>query len=370
MFDKTRLIAAALTFVAGTVSAQDDVISRARAADSAGRRPQALAMLQGHLSATPRDVDARLVYGLMLSWEGRYEEARQELQRVLSQTPDYQDAKAALMNVEWWSGRTAQASDLASQILTRDPGDPQARLMRQRLDARTRPWHVKTEYSLDAFNDGGDPWHELAVSIGHETPRGSIIVRGTNAARFGYTDQLVEVEAYPSLRAGTYAFLSVGAGTRRDLFPEYRAAFDLYQSIGHGVELSGGYRRLKFTEPVSIYVGTATKYLGQWAVIERVSFVPGGESDSWSFHTESRRYLGGAGTSYLAAAYSHGFYRDEPRGIGDPIRLRSNTVRGQMNLDVSPRTRVLITVSSGRQERSLRTPLWQTTVSAGTAYRF
>ena len=366
----TGLIVATVIFIARTAGAQDNVITTARAMYSSGQHPQALATLQGHLSGTPRDVDARLVYGLMLSWDGRYDEARAELQQVLMQTPDYKDARVALMNVEWWSGRTAQARDLAAQILTRDPGDPQARLMQQRLDARTRPWSVKTGYSLDAFNDGTDPWHEFELSIARQMSRGSVIVRGTNAARFGYRDQLIEFEAYPRLRAGTYAFLSVGTATRRDLFPDYRAAFDLYQSLGGGMEVSGGYRRLQFSSPVDIYVGTATKYLGQWSMTERVSFVPGDVSNSWSFHTESRRYLGSDGTSFVAAAYSHGFNREEPRGLGDSIQLRTNTLRGQADLSVSPLTRVLFTVSTSRQERALRTPLWQTTVSASTAYRF
>ena len=371
MSKATHVIAAALVFVAASAaSAQDDVIARARAANSAGQRPQALAMLQGHLSGAPRDVDARLVYGLMLSWDGRYDEARSEFQRVLTQTPDYKDARIALMNVEWWSGRTAEAGDLAAQILTTDPGNVQARLMRERFEARTRPWNVATDYSMDSFNDGGDPWHEFSVSAGRQTSHGSFLFRGTNASRFGYRDQLVEFEAYPRLRAGTYAFISVGAATHRDLYPDYRAAFDLYQSVGRGVELSGGYRRLQFTEPVSIYVGSATKYVGQWALMERVYFVPGDESNSWSFHTETRRYFGSAGTSYVAGTYSHGFNRDEPRGIGDSIRLRSNTVRGQVNLEASARTRFTITVSTSRQERALRVPLWQTTVTAGTAYRF
>src|SRR5688572_11096367 len=153
-----RLIFIAVILVARTASAQNDVIAIARATHSSGQRPQALALLQGHLTSAPRDVDARLVYGLMLSWDGRYDEARVELQRVLVQTPEYKDAKVALMNVEWWSGRAAEASDLAAQILAHDPGDPQARLMRQRLDARTRPWSVTTGYSLDTFDDGGDPW--------------------------------------------------------------------------------------------------------------------------------------------------------------------------------------------------------------------
>ena len=359
-----------LLLSAGAASAQEDIIATARSANSAGQRPKALALLQSHLSSTPRDVDARLVYGLMLSWDGRYDEARIEFLRVLAQTPEYKDARVALMNVEWWSGRTSEASDLATQILTTDPGDPQARLMRQRLDARTRPWNVATDYSVDSFNDGTNPWQEFSVSAGRQTSHGSFIFRGTNASRFGYRDQLVEFEAYPRLRAGTYAFVSVGAATNRDLYPDYRAAFDLYQSVGRGVELSGGYRRLQFTDPVSIYVGTATKYVGQWSLTERVYFVPGDDSNSWSFHTETRRYLGNAGTSYIAGTYSHGFNRDEPRGVGDSIRLRSNTVRGQLNVDASRRTRFTITVSTSRQERALRSPLWQTTVSAGTGYRF
>lgn len=363
-------IAAALVLIAGSAWAQDDVIARARAANSSGQRPQALAMLQGHLSSAPRDVDARLVYGLMLSWDGRHDEARAEFRRVLTQTPEYKDAQIALMNVEWWSGRTSEASDLATRILTADPGNPQARLMRERLDARTRPWNVATDYSMDSFNDGANPWHEFSMSVGRQTSRGSVIFRGTNASRFGYRDQLVEFEAYPRLRAGTYAFVSVGAAANRDLYPDYRAAFDLYQSVGRGVELSGGYRRLQFTEPVSIYVGTATKYAGQWALMERVYFVPGDESNSWSFHTETRRYVGNAGLSYLAGTYSHGFNREEPRGLGDSIRLRSNTVRAQLNLEGFARTRLTITVSASRQERALRTPLWQTTVTAGTAYKF
>jgi hypothetical protein len=98
--------------------------------------------------------------------------------------------------------------------------------------------------------------------------------------------------------------------------------------------------------------------------------VPGEVSNSWSFHTESRRYLGSEGTSFIGASYSHGFNREEPRGLGDSIQLRTNTVRAQADLDVSPRNRVLFTVSTSRQERALRTPFWQTTVSASTAYRF
>jgi YaiO family outer membrane protein len=362
--------ALAFMFAIGHASAQDDVISRARAASSEGRRAEGLALLETHLVDSPRDVDARLTYGLMLSWDGQYDRARAELRRVLEAAPEYGDARVALMNVEWWSGRSGEARDLSTQILARDPGNAQAKLVRQRLDAQSRPWTATTWYGVDAFNDGRNVWHEAGVSLGRETPVGSVIVRGTNASRFGYTDQLVEVEAYPTFRAGTYAYVGFGGGTKQDLYPSYRAAFDLYQSIGHGMEVSGGYRRLVFAEPVSIYVGTLTRYVGQWAVMGRTFFVPSVENNSWSFHAESRRYVGSTGRSYVGLTVSQGFSREEPRGLGDSIAIHSNTFRGQADLEVTNRMRLLVTSSVSRQERALRSSLWQTTVSVGSAYRF
>src|SRR4030095_16779235 len=96
----TGLIVAAIIVIARTAAAQEDVISKARVMYSSGQPPQALATLQAHLAGTPRDVDARLVYGLMLSWDGRYDEARAELQQVLLQTPEYKDQRVALLNLE------------------------------------------------------------------------------------------------------------------------------------------------------------------------------------------------------------------------------------------------------------------------------
>ncbi len=44
-------------------------------------------MLSTYLETSPRDVDARLVYGLLLSWDGRYAEARQQLPKVRELAP-------------------------------------------------------------------------------------------------------------------------------------------------------------------------------------------------------------------------------------------------------------------------------------------
>lgn len=367
------LSVAVIIFLLSTVpaAAQDDVVARARAAATGGDRPAGLALLETHLAANPRDVDARLVYGLILSWEGRYDDARTALSAVLAQTPDYMDARVALMNVEWWSGRLTEARDLVNAVLSRDAGNAQARYVQQRLDARTRPWSLNTGYTHDTFDDEREPWQEFGLSLGRETPVGSIIVRGSKAARFGLDDQQLEVEFYPTFRAGTYAFIGVGFSSDEVLFPEHRISFDLYQGLGKGFEVSGGYRRLQFGEATDIYLATLTKYAGNWMITGKAFLVPDQLlGDSWSFHGTVRRYFGAAGTSFIGGGYSHGFSREEPRGAGDLIRVDGDTVRGQADIDLTDVFRVSVSGSTSRQERAQLEPLWQTTLGAGLTIRF
>jgi YaiO family outer membrane protein len=364
-----RLLLAA-AFVAWTSAAADaqDVLARAR---SAPTRAEGIVLLETRLADAPRDVDARLLYALMLSWDARYDEARREFQRVLEQAPNYTDARVGLMNVEWWSGRTAAARDHANQILARDPGHPQARLVRQRLDAANRPWTAKAMVGYEHFNDGRQPWREQILSLARETPAGSIIARATRAERFGLDDQQFEIEFYPSLRPGTYAFVAAGGSADRTLYPRRRFAVDVYQSLGGGFEVSGGYRRLEFGESTSIYVGSLTKYIGAWMVTGRVYRVPApGSLDSTSGHALVRRYFGSDGRSFVGVGYSQGLSREEIRGVGDLIALDSQTVRGQVDTEVTARLRWQLEASTSRQERTTARSLWQTAVSSGLSVRF
>lgn len=374
MISRVRRVVVALLWCglcAAELSAQDDVIARARAQAAAGRRTEGIALLKTHLDTTPRDVDARLVYGLILSWDGKYDEARVALNDVLAQAPDYADARVALMNVEWWSGRTDQARELVRAILATDPGNTQARLVKQRLDARQRPWSAEVMVTRDTFDDDREPWTETWISLGRETPVGSIIVRGSQARRFGLKDQQADIEFYPVFRAGTYAFVGVGFGNDDRLYPEHRFSVDVYQSVGRGFEVSAGYRNLAFTETTKIYLGSLTKYAGNWMLTGKVSVVPDRlVGDAWSYHFNSRRYFGDAGTSYYGVGYSHGFSREEPRGAGDLVRVDADTLRGVAEVDVRERFVFLFNLSASRQERALLGPLWQYTGGAGMRVRF
>jgi YaiO family outer membrane protein len=367
---KTGVLVLALLALPATARAQADIIALARTASAEGRRGQALAMLEQHLTQSPEDVDARLVYGLILSWDGRYDEARRELQRVLAQTPAYMDARIALMNVEFWSGRRQEADAQAGEILSREPGNPRARLVRQRLKASGRAWTANASYSHDRFSDGRGSWHEQGVSLSRSTPIGPIVVRGTRAARFSLTDEQVEVELYPVFRAGTYAFVGLGVAPDAALYPRHRGAFDLYQSLGRGLEVSAGYRRLEFAQVTHIYLVTVTKYVGTWMTTGKVYHVPGGGPlDSTSYYGLVRRYFGADGTSFVGFGYGHGLSREEVRRLGDLVAIAYDTVRGQLDVAVTARWRLQVDTSTSRQEQSWGT-VWQTTMGTGLSLRF
>ena len=173
----------------------------------------------------------------------------------------------------------------------------------------------------------------MSTSLTRYTPVGSLIVRWTHAERFGLRDNFFEGEFYPRFRPGTYAFVGLGVAPESapSLYPRYRVAFDLYQSLGHGFEASGGARYMDFSAITQIYVGTLTKYVGNWMWTGKVYYVPGeGDLHSNTYVGGFRRYFGGDGTSYVGLSYSHGFSREEVRNIQDLATFNSDTVRGRV----------------------------------------
>jgi YaiO family outer membrane protein len=384
-------VVAALLILATEAAAQSptsaDAIRFARAKVAEGHRADALPILEARLAAAPADLDARLLYGLVLSWEGRYDDARRELTEVVERSPGYTDARVALANVEWWSGQPArldavaaeglrqepgaprwqiyraralaaqgrgrEARDVVATVLARDPGHAEARALRDRLDASLRPWSSYLTQSADRFSDGRDSWRETSLSIQRLTPVGSLIVRANQAARFGRSDTLGEVEMYPRFRPGTYAFVAFGASGHDGFYPETRVAADLYQGLGGGFEGSVGWRRLGFADTTNIYVGTLTKYVGNWMLTGRAFHVPGGPGlDSNSYHGTLRRYFGGDGTSYVGAGYSRGLWREEIRSTADLVARDSDTARGEFDLGLTARLRLRGSGSTSWQDRS------------------
>lgn len=397
------LVAAGPRGAAG--QAAGDVRTQARSAAIAGRRTEAVSMLETHLADYPRDADARLLLGVVLSWDGKYDDARKELRQVLDQSPTYNDARVALANVAWWTGSYEELRQLAETartqrpydtewfmqearaldglgrhrearavvlaLLARQPGHVQARALRTRLDARLRPWSLTVGYGGDRFSDDREPWGEYQASLNRQTPVGSVIGRVSRAQRFGLSDQMVELEFYPSIRPGTYGFASFGMSQDDTLYPNYRVAADIYQSIGHGMEASVGMRRLGFSSTTDIYVGTLTKYVGNWMLTGKAFAIPDfeGPEDSISYHAVVRRYVKGDGESFLGAGYSRGYSREEVGDVAELALLNADTFRANAEIRVG-RFVVSGNASTSRQERVNRANLWQHSFGASLSVDF
>lgn len=87
-----------------------------------GDRKKAIQTAQEYLK-TNDNSDVRILLGLMLSWEGRYDDARKQLSIVLAKTPDSAEAAAALVNVESWSDHPKEALVVVNLGLKYHPKD-------------------------------------------------------------------------------------------------------------------------------------------------------------------------------------------------------------------------------------------------------
>ena len=339
----------------------DDALARARSLAYSGKsqRAAALDLLKDHLAKDPDDTDARVFYGIVLSWQGCYDEAREELAQVLAKRPDHGDALPAMINVELWSDHPARAEQLAREALLRQPGNPEllllqahalrtmgrraeaiavldhllalspgnddAKRMRRAISGTIGKWEAEADSSNYWYSDGRTPLLQNSLSLRAPTPVGSIIGTVNRADQYGLVSYQTELEAYPHFRPGTYGYLEFGHSADGNLYPGYRGSADLFQSIGHGFEVSGGYRRLQFSSGVDIATFALAKYRGNWLFTARGFLTPGDPGPSGTALLSARRFFGSEGLhDYLEFRYTQGASPALANTIGEIQTLTSS----------------------------------------------
>jgi len=380
-----------------------DTLAAARTLSHNGHRGEALKLLEDRLAIDPSDSDLRVLHGIVLSWEGRYDESRQELALVLAGHPGHGDAVTALLNVEMWSDHPERAELLARRELERHPGDPalllararalramhqarkaeeitrrlvhsdpanrQARELNQTLGEDLQRWQVAFDHASDWFSDGSAPWREDQISLTNHIPAGSLIGRFSRAERFSRGSQQVEIDFYPHIRSGTYAYVNAGYSPDAVLYPRYRIGTDLYQSLGHGLEASAGYRRLAFGTGINIYTAALSKYQGSWLLTSRVYLTPDTVGTSYSMQFSARRYLGGEGT-YWSVRGGWGSAPVEIASTADIGILNSSSFGGELSRRMSRRTSLRGQAGVAREDRVNRAGLYHYTADAAFYFRF
>jgi len=383
--------------------AQDTPVSRARALAHDGKRTEALQAVEQYLQEVPEDTDARTLHGTILSWEGRYEEARAELEFVLDRYPLHGDATPVLINVELFTDHPERAAELAraaiaqgstdpilhlflaralnslkqpdeavevlNTVLHREPGNQQARTLRESIREQARRWSASVAESYEWFNDNRAAWQETGVTLGYQAGFGSLAARFSAANRFAISSRMLEIDAYPTLRSGTYLYLNVGWSPDRALYPGHRLGAEIFQRLPMGMEMSGGLRRLGFVSPVNVYTASLSKYHGNWLFSTRSYVTPGKEGSSVSYQFSARRYFSDgnrsvgfrAGTG--AAPIVHG-------SLNEIEVLRSSSLAADTTWRVGRRWTANLSVSHSREARLFSDKLLHHAASGSLNYRF
>jgi YaiO family outer membrane protein len=380
-----------------------DGLAEARRLATGGHRMEAVAILEAHLAKFPADVDAHLLFGTVLSWDGRYAEARTELERVLASKPDYADARLALINVELWSGRPERAEEIArtglafqpdslsllaarakalralkrthetidtlDHLLLLEPANREAREDRDAASDEIAPWTVRTEQTHEWFSHTYEPWHEYWLEAKRGTSEGPFLLRVSRAQRFGEHGNQAEVDWYPRLRAGTYAYINTGYSYDAALYPRYRAGAELYQAVPHSFELSGGFRRLGFSHPVNIYSAGLGKYYRNWWFNGRVYLTPDSVGTSTSVQIAARRYFGKGG-DYLGFRIGRGSSPTEIENVTDLAILNATSVYCEFNKTLGRRWTLGLRGGTSREDRIGQPAVNRYLVGTSLAFRF
>jgi YaiO family outer membrane protein len=125
---------------------------------------------------------------------------------------------------------------------------------------------------------------------GRQNKYGSIIAKVNLNRRFDENGAQYEVDLYPKIAKGLYAYLNFGVANSF-LFPDIRYGAELYKSLPKSFEASLGFRTLKFTtSTTNIFTGSVGWYNGNNYWSFRPYLTPGEAGLSESANLIFRRY--------------------------------------------------------------------------------
>jgi YaiO family outer membrane protein len=382
----------------------DDLLGRARELAANHMRPEAIAMLKDHLREHPSDVDARVLCGLVLSWEGHYNEAREQLKRVLATHPDYDDALRALINLELWSEhpdrvdkltiialskrpddkeylynriralkalkRESEAIRLVDRLLEIQPDHPRAAQMRRDLEDQGREWSASVSQTHEWFTDpniGG--WDESQIALRRRIPTGSLIFRFSRAQHYGIFGDQAELEYYWHLRRGTYAYLGAGYSPDAALYPHYRLNAELYHNFPYRLEGSVGIRHMVFASNINVYTASLGRYQGNWLFTGRTYVSPDIHGLSHSVYFSARRYLNDKG-DYFGFRFGRGSSLFETVRTIDLQLLGSTSGYVELSRTLFRRWNFNFRAGASSEDRLNRNTLMHYLLDSSLAYRF
>lgn len=340
-------------------SANPDItFNRARDLANNQLYAQARELCKEILRTHPEYHDAAILKARTYAWEGSYDDARVILKELREKVPGNRDALYALIDVEMWSknfedamryidialvdhpnnthllyrkalalkesGDETAAVVIINQILDLDPTYREAKDLLNTIETTRYLNHIGLGYKGYYFIESeGDPWHLFYAEMGRRTRVfGPTVLRTNVANRYGINDWQIELDAYPTVRPGTYLYLNAGVAPESEIFPFTRFGFELFQALPSSWELSAGFRLLNFdNKDLLILTGSLSKYLKKYYFSFRPYFSfssDGSDPDAQSYFLTLRRFFS-TSDHYLNLMLGRGFSADFDRFIGGEV---------------------------------------------------
>jgi len=369
----------------------DDVLAKARALSKQDEPDKAISLLNEYLQTNPEDSDALVLLGLICSWNHHYDDGRHAFSAVLAADPDYKDAVLGLTNLEIWDGNLGRAEQVIRAGLVWRPQDADYKAAFAKVKAQQSPpkdpaeaailngggkskdgpsWETGIVESNIWFSDQRSSWHETAVDISHHFTNGWVTATFSHASWFGEGSNLIDIESYPRIRPGTYAFVEAAFSPDATLYARRRFGAEIFQSLPKGFEASLGIRYMRFNSNTFLYTGSAGKYFGNYWILAR-TFVSPDVTYGWSksLQVSLRRYFADA-DHFIGVRVGVGASPFEVRTINDIDLQNSESAmfEGLWRFKNGLGIRVLSGVA--RQTRLYTGALWQFETDGTLYYRF
>ena len=302
------------------------------------QRKQAQDTLVNILKKYPDYHDIRSFLASTYAWDGDYKKARKEFAYVIEKAPQNKENWIAAIKNESWSDAHFEALEMSKTALKIFPDNPEITLLKATalkntnnpLEAQNtvkefiaknpdnqeakdflesdentlRTNTIGVRAAVDLYSKVFDPMQYYTLSYGKQTKYGSIIGKLNFSRRFNENGTQVEIDMYPKITKGLYAYVNVGFANTF-LFPDLRYGAELYKSLPHSLEISAGFRTLQYSTTTTIYTGSIGWYTGNsyWSL--RPYFTPGDGGTSTSAALNYRKYRSNA-DNYISFIYSMG----------------------------------------------------------------
>lgn len=348
----------------------DSLFKEAQSLLKKGDYTQAQKICVDLLENNPNNFDARLLLANSYMWKKKFPEARPHIDYLLSHKENNKDALTANINWHLWSDDYAgslnhannalkhfpndvdfnlkkahslknldelnQATIVVDSVLAKEPDNKEALKLKQALFLLSSKNKLTVSYVIDFYeNDSPLPTQLAYIEYARKIKKHTVIGRVNYGNRYNKEGIQLESDAYLKTTKKAYMYLNVGYSPSENIFPDYRAGAEWYQSFGKGNEASLGFRYLNFS-PKNIFIYTASygKYVGAWWFAGRTFVTPKDNDASVSGLLYVRRYC--TKYNYIGLQLKTGVNPDERANLIDPsnnyffnssgVRLEYNTL--------------------------------------------